>query len=278
MQKAAVEEVILRHSKRGMNILKEYMPQEFCKEAAEEILKLDKGNILLTTGFYVAGFAETDGPLGTLYMAKALEELGFHSVIVTDSYSKDFYEEEGVEVVYAGMDAGREYYRGLLEQYAPKALISIERCGINVEDDYANMRGVSIKADTAKIDLMFEEAKEQKIPTFGVGDGGNEIGMGNLKNVITDKLALVPCRVCVDHRVIATVSNRGAYGMIAYLEMMTGKKLLPPIEEVEAFLGRVVAKGSIDGVNKVHECTVDGFSAEVEKEIVDGLHAVIAGK
>lgn len=32
--------------------------------------------------------------------------------------------------------------------------ISIERCGKNIEDDYANMRGVSIKKNTAKADTF----------------------------------------------------------------------------------------------------------------------------
>ena len=104
-----------------------------------------------------------------------------------------------MEVVYAPIDAPKTYYQDLLKQYQPAACIAIERCGENVQGDYANMRGVSIAEHTARIDELFELAKEQHIPTFGVGDGGNEIGMGNLKEVISEKLSLVPCRTCVDH-------------------------------------------------------------------------------
>ena len=61
IKKETVEDIVLRHSKRGMTILRKYMGDFYCKRAAEKILELPKGNIFLTTGFYVAGHAETDG-------------------------------------------------------------------------------------------------------------------------------------------------------------------------------------------------------------------------
>ena len=66
------------------------MREDYCREAASQILELEKGTILLTTGFYVAGHAETDGPLGTLVMADALQKLGYHPVIVTDEFCRGF--------------------------------------------------------------------------------------------------------------------------------------------------------------------------------------------
>ena len=59
----SIENIILRHSKRGMDILKQHMADDFCSAAAKKIFSLERKNILLTTGFYVAGYAETDGPL-----------------------------------------------------------------------------------------------------------------------------------------------------------------------------------------------------------------------
>ncbi|MDY3918283.1 MAG: DUF4392 domain-containing protein [Candidatus Limivivens sp.] len=270
-----IEDVILRHSMRGMTLLRDSMEENFCERAAGALLELEKGTVFLTTGFYVAGFAETDGPLGTLYTALALEKLGWHSVIVTDEFCRDFFEPYGVETVYADLDAKMADYQVLLEKYRPKALISIERCGENVQGDYANMRGVSIAEHTAAIDRMFELAAGQGIPTFGVGDGGNEIGMGNLKDVITEKLSLVPCRIGVDYLIIATVSNWGAYGLVAWLEKKTGEKLLPEFGQVRDYLAYIVSRGSVDGVKKEAVLSVDGFSLDVEKEVIDGLHTVI---
>ena len=67
MSKLTPEDVVLRYSKRGMNILKKYLKDGYCRTAAEKLLHAERGTVLLTTGFYVAGYAETDGPLGTIW-------------------------------------------------------------------------------------------------------------------------------------------------------------------------------------------------------------------
>lgn len=276
VNKETVEDIVLRHSKRGMHILRDYMDEHYCKKAVERLLALPKGKILLTTGFYVAGHAETDGPLGTMTLGKALKKLGYEAIIITDRYCEGFFEEEHLEVRYMDVNAGSDIYEKLLEEYRPVALISIERCGRNVENDYANMRGVSIKKQTAKTDILFEKAREQGIPTFGVGDGGNEIGMGNLRDVITNQLSLVPCDVEVDALIIATVSNWGAYALAAYMQQMKKVRVLPTYQEIERYLRYIVNLGSVDGVTKKQELSVDGFSMDVEKEILGRLHQVAA--
>lgn len=86
-----IEDIILRHSQRGMQVLRKFMPQDYCRTAAEKLLKLPRGKVLLTTGFYVAGYAETDGPAGTFVLARALQKLGFEPVIVTDKFCRDFF-------------------------------------------------------------------------------------------------------------------------------------------------------------------------------------------
>ena len=48
-----IEDIILRHSQRGMDVLRPYMPKAFCEEAVEALLNLPHGVIFLTTGFYV---------------------------------------------------------------------------------------------------------------------------------------------------------------------------------------------------------------------------------
>ena len=271
-----IEDVVLRHSKRGMTVLRSYMSRDYCRQAARRILELEKGTILLTTGFYVAGHAETDGPLGTVVLAKALEKQGFYPVIITDEFCRGFFEAADLEVCYVDVEDGAEKYEALLEKFAPAALISIERCGRNVKNDYANMRGVSIKEYTARTDWLFIQARKQGIPTFGVGDGGNEIGMGTLKEVISGKLELVPCKVKVDTLVIATVSNWGAYAIAAYIQKMTGTKVLPGFSEIKEYLSLIVNMGSVDGVTKEQTLSVNGFSLDVEKEILDGLKTLAA--
>lgn len=145
---------------------------------------------------------ETDGPLSTVAVAEALNHLGFHSVVVTDKYCKGFFELKQLDVEYVDIAADEQVYEDILDKYNPVYMISIERCGENAEHEYANMCGVSITSETAAIDHLFELAPEKHIPTIGVGDGGNEIGMGNVKDIISEKLELNPCVVPVDDLIL----------------------------------------------------------------------------
>ena len=270
---AELENIVLRHSQRGMNILQKHMADDFCTSAAKKIFSLERKNILLTTGFYVAGYAETDGPPGTYFLARALQKIGFNPVIITDSFCNGFFDaDESLETVYVEKGFSCEE---IISKYSPCALISIERCGENINGDYANMRGVSIAEHTADIDRLFDYAYDNGIYTVGVGDGGNEIGMGNLKDVISNELSLVPCKTQVSDLVIATVSNWGAYALAGALSIFEGKNLFADYDEVAEYIAYIVKKGSVDGVNKTHVETVDGFSAEVEKEIVSAVNEYI---
>lgn len=265
-----IEDIVLRHSARGMDILKQFMPDNYAGKAAEMILSWKRGVVFLATGFYVGGYAETDGPAGTVFLACALKELGFRPIIVSDLFCRDFFEFMNIEVVYMPLGAGNEWCKEIVKKYSPVGLISIERCGKNKNGKYANMRGVDISERTAQIDLLFE-LFYGKIPTIGVGDGGNEIGMGNVADVITEKLSLEPCVVKVDCLVIATVSNWGAYAIAAYLEEISSQKLMMKFDEVEEYISATVSMGSVDGVLKKQVLSVDGFGMEVEQEIIEAL-------
>ena len=271
-----IEDIILRHSRRSMDILRHYMPEDYCLEAAKDILSWEKGTIFLTTGFYVAGHAETDGPAGTVVLAEAVKKLGYHPVIVTDHFCKGFFEIRGLAVEYMPLEEemGEGFCKQILKKHHPVGLISIERCGRNVKEDYTNMRGISIKEHTAAIDMLFEMT-DGIIPSIGVGDGGNEIGMGNMANIIAEKLLLIPSKTRVDRLVIACVSNWGAYAITAYLEKLTKIKLLPDFEEIRSYIEETVKIGSVDGVTHEPNVTVDGYDIAVEKEIVESLHEAV---
>lgn len=265
-----IENIILQHGYRGMPSLAKYLPENYLELTAKKILSWPKGKVLIATGFYVAGYAETDGPLGAFALAKALTKLGYEPIIITDKYCQGFFELAELAVEYVTLNASQADLEKILEKYRPVGLIAIERCGTNIAGDYANMSGKSVAAETAPIDLLFDMAYG-KIPTVGIGDGGNEIGMGNVQNAIVKELALVPCRTKVDNLVLATVSNWGGYGLVAALSVEVGQKLLPIYAEIEEYLTKIVALGSIDGVLKQHVLSADGFGLDIEKEILNSL-------
>lgn len=272
-----IESIILRHSRRGMIELSAHMPGDFCARAARKISAWPRGNVIIVTGFYVAGHAETDGPPGALALARALEELGCAPVIVTDTLCRGLFEGEGMRVEYVDLSASDDELSALLERLRPAGMISIERCGRTAQGHYLNTRGVDIGAHTAPLDRLFELAGG--VPTVGIGDGGNEIGMGVLAGPIATQLAIQPCAVPTGSLVIATVSNWGAYGLCAELELLSGRRCLPSPDDAVRQIERIVALGCVDGISHMQAMSVDGFDMDIEREILIALaRAVRAGE
>lgn len=267
-----IEDAILQHSHRGMTKLANFMPVDFCHEAAREILSWERGTVFLTTGFFVNGFPETDGPAGTMVVARALQLLGFFPVIVAEPFARAYFADLDIAVLSVQKTYDEQRYRDLIESFNPVGLISIERCGRNADGDYLNMRGRSVGDLTSSVDDLFLMAQGQ-IPTIGIGDGGNEIGMGALLDAIEATLEIDPCVVPVDKLVLASVSNWGAYGLAGCLEELTGKQLLPAWEQVKEFIDYTVSLGSVDGVSGENVSTVDGYDIEVSRAVYGSIIA-----
>ncbi len=267
-----IEDAILQHSHRGMTKLANFMPVDFCHEAAREILSWERGTVFLTTGFFVNGFPETDGPAGTMVVARALQLLGFSPVIVAEPFARAYFADFDIAVLSVQKTYDEKRYRALIESFNPVGLISIERCGRNAEGNYLNMRGLSVGDLTSSVDDLFLMA-QGRIPTVGIGDGGNEIGMGALLDAIGATLEIDPCVVPVDKLVLASVSNWGAYGLAGCLEELTGKQLLPTWEQVKEFIDYTVSLGSVDGVSGENVSTVDGYDIEVSRAVYGSIIA-----
>ncbi len=266
----SIEDIVLQHSTRHMDVIQKHYPYEHTKRAVEAFLQRPKGVVFLYTGFYVAGYAETDGPLGAYFLAKAFKILGYHPVIITDLFCEDyFFEIETIYIPLEGLSADK--YQALLESYKPMCHFSIERCGHNKEGKYLNARGIDIKAFTAPVDELFKQGSQSAL-SLAIGDGGNEIGMGNFADILRDKTYFLDyCVVSCDFAMIASVSNWGGYGFIAELEKALGIELLPTFEDVELYLKFLLSKGCVDGIKRESTLSVDGKEWHLECEILNAL-------
>lgn len=267
-----IEELVLQYGGRGMNVLYPFLPKDSFRKAAENILSLKRGCFLIATGFYINGTAETDGPLGAWVLAHALSKLGFVPVILTDRYAAHFFAGEKFQTICMPLRNGQYDNRvlsaeALIGRLAPVGMLSIERCGKNAEGDYADMKGRSIGRYTAPVDEMFVYAKRYGIRTYGIGDGGNEIGMGRLSEAIKRYLELSPCIIETDYLLLSSVSNWAAYALVRMLEMLAAKKLLPSPEAFGNYFYDIVRLGSIDGITGENAMTVDGFPEGKEAEM-----------
>lgn len=275
-----IEEVVLRHDKRGVAALRAHVPADFC-HAAARLLADHAGLVLITTGFYIlkTGTPETDGPPGAVAIGRALERLGRRVLHVTDPVSAALMKgltgpDQVLTFPVVDEAASRTYARELLDRHRPALLISIERCGRTAAGCYLNMRGLDVSADTAQVDFLFDGS----IPSVGVGDGGNEIGMGNVADAVAASGTLVsdPCVTRVDKLVIASVSNWGGYGLVAALSSIVGRDLLPTVDEERRLVERTAALGAVDGTTGEADGKVDGFLPEVTAEILTDLRKLVA--
>ncbi|HET9015734.1 MAG TPA: glutamate cyclase domain-containing protein, partial [Thermomicrobiaceae bacterium] len=135
--------------------------------------------------------------------------------------------------------------------------------------------------------LVAAVARERGVLTVGIGDGGNEIGFGNIVEVIREvqpagRRCLCPCGqgvatvVGTDVLVAAAVSNWGAYGVVAMLAYLLGKPDLVQDDDTEyRMLQAAVAAGASDGVYAAPIMAVDGTSWRVQRALVTMLREIV---
>ena len=274
-----IEDIILDYDKRGMLALRPHLPDDFCRQAARFVFD-HPGHTLIVTGFYVlmSGKPETDGPPGAIAIGRALRTLGRQVSYVTDDCTAPVLRQwagdsDVIEFPITGVEESRQHAAALLERLQPSLLISIERCGRNRNDEYLNMRARDITPQTARVDYLFDG----NVPSVGIGDGGNEIGMGNLIDVIpaVESLPDEPAVSRVDRLVIASVSNWGGYGLAAALSQLAGENLLPSAADEARMVQDMVGAGAVDGTTGDAVPTVDNFSMAENGALLARLHRLV---
>jgi len=287
---ADVERALLRPGARDVTGLAAAVPGQLARLAAELAAAGRAGSrVGLVTGVHIAWAptpaAETDGPVGTAVLAAALATLGAGPVVLTDEpcaqVTAACLEVLGagrLEVLPASADETR--VRGGVAALGLSHLVAVERLGPNADGRVLTMRGFDVTESTAPLHAAFDLPG---LVTGAVGDGGNEIGMGNVPaDVVAACIAhgdRIACRVPVDALVVAGTSNWGCSGLVAALaRLVPGHRdalvaLLDP--QVDArVLGAATAAGAIDGVTGRPDATVDGVPVAGYADLLAGLVAL----
>ena len=291
---------MLGGDRRGMLRLRPLLPADAWEQAARA-LHAHRERVLVLTGFTIGGLPETDGPPGAIAIAQALEQLGGHATIVSDAPTcaalrqlddtqrsrpggQGSQSGQGslrhplpawLELPIEHGAAGLAHTRRLLAELRPTAIVSIERCGPGQDGRYRTMRGIDITADTAPLDLLLLEAPTGCL-TLGIGDGGNEVGMGTLATSCLELgVTPHPCVVPAQHLLLAAVSTWGGWGLVAALSEVAGQRLLPGEEETRILLEDLVAAGCIDGISGLCEASIDGFDLDDTLRRLRDLHDLL---
>jgi len=266
-----IEKIILQHGTRGMDRLQKSLTPGYCRRAAK-IIRDNKGVVIIGTGFPVSGSFESDGPISAISLYRVLAQLDYTPVfacappiskILSNRYKT-------YELPIESWEETIPTIKKALNDLSPSLIVSIERPGVAADGRYYNMNRQDITDFTAKFDLFFQESQ---CPCIAFGDGGNEIGMGNVAQSL-NQFDIIPSVTPCDELVIASVSNWGVYGVMAALFGLIGRDLFELIDP-ESAANYLVANGCIDGVTKRREASEDGFPIEVSKAIIQQLRDLV---
>jgi hypothetical protein len=266
----AIEELLVARNPRHMQVARAALAPGYYLRAAQ-FLRDIRETVIIGTGFPVTSTFETDGPVGAIALYDALESLGARPMLACGpplSVSlKDDY--RVLELTARDLESAVLQTQEHLQRLRPTAIVSIERPGLTSDGRYYNMRGEDITERCAFFDPFLEQAS---CPTIAIGDGGNEIGMGNIAAAIGE-LDINAAVTCCDELLVADVSNWGAYGLIALLATWSGRDLLAQVSPV-GILDYLSARGSVDGVTRENTLTEDGLEAEEGLRLIQDLRVL----
>ena len=268
--------------------------------------------VLIFTGWpsrswLISGLTETDGPVGAAILARALEEafdvipvlvmeeklhefgvagLRAAGLIVSDLEtalkSKPGPPKASVSAVISfttETEKAKADAKKLLDKVKPDALISIELPGANKEGTYHNVTAREVPTELViKADYCMREATARGILTVGIGDGGNELGMGNATEAIVRYLKsgdIVAPATKVDHLVVSCISNWGALGMAACIAAVANKVEVFDHIDIVRITDALVNTGAIDGLTAYVDPKNDGTSHKVNIGLTEMMSMVI---
>lgn len=277
-----IENIIRKNlDKRGMdkiNLLGEF------EKASKDILT--SSTVFIVTGFVIRDTltGETDGPLGSIALASALEQLGKKVILITDKYSEDIIyncclvKDITAPIEIVPYEEAEEFCNKLLQKYRPSHIVAIERSGRAKDGRCYSMRGEDLSDIIPNTDILFQKAKELGMTTLAIGDGGNEVGMGKVSSFIinsVNKGQQICASISTDYLIVAGVSNWGGYALTAALSLMTNTMLLHDNKTEILLLKNMLDAGAVDGCTKKSTLTVDGLSLDDNLEILERIRNIV---
>lgn len=250
----------------------------------------------LITGFFVPGgdppAAETDGPAGAALMASAFAQADLFCRLATDTVCRSAcrvaLDAAGAAEVPVDAAAPGESLDALIDRWRRDKIdwvIAIERCGPGADGHPRNMRGTDISAHAAPLERLFGAGPWR---TIAIGDGGNELGMGNVpRDLIAQHVLLgdtIGCVVPADGLIAAGVSHWGAYAMLAALTLLrpewsAAMRFGLDVTRDQAVVAAMVRDGpAVDGVLLLREETIDALNMAAHGAVMAAILRIVEGR
>jgi hypothetical protein len=189
-----------------------------------------------------------------------------------------------------GPDGAQEKALEIMEEFNPSAVIGVEKHAPNPVGVWHSAAGQAISENTQPhVHHIVDEAKKRGAFTVGIGDGGNEIGYGLIREEANEIYKQAYGRTCqcdcgggeatataTDVLVSAAVSNWGAYGVSAVMAyMLQDPMVLQDADTEDRMVEAMAAKGAVAAGLGASLPIVDGTSAGVQRAIVTILQEIV---
>jgi len=259
-------------------------------------------------------WGETDGPTGIASLARSLsfglgarpvyvgneKELGpviasgiVAGITVMDRRTIEVYKRRNTALSIPfplGEKGAKEKALSILDELEPKAVIGVEKHAPNPLGVWHTAAGQMIPGETQPhVHHLVEEAKKRGIFTVGIGDGGNEIGYGLIREEVNDIFKQTHGVICqcgcgggeatataTDVLISAAVSNWGAYGISACLAyMLEDPDILHDADTERRMVEAMVTAGAVEASSAASIPWVDGTSPAVQQAVVTMMHGVV---
>lgn len=278
--------------------------------AAARALHDRPGSVLILTGFYCLRDrtppCETDGPPGAVALAHTLLALGQRPTLLIEDHSAEVLQlcaaastagggsVPAVEVFptadrwTAGDDARLEALRA-----AASSVLSIERSGEAADGVCYTMRALPMGPSLVANKINSLATPGTGLATVAIGDGGNELGMGNFIDAVREHVKLgetIGCVVPADAPLVASVSNWGGYALCTALALLAWEegRALPALRTADDFLAAAVPSqqmarnailaanegGAADGITAATDGAVDGMPLATQLEVLEELRGI----
>lgn len=267
--------------------------------------RLGGGTAILVTGTgnpVWLPHGETDGPSGVAVLARLFGALGTRSCVLSEArflpgiaasvraagtplLDEAAWAQRGNAALPLEFPTGAEAAGPFIEDllgWLPdlRAAFFIEKPGPNANGVFHNSSGKPKDGDwVAHAHRLAEALRARGVLTVAVGDGGNEIGFGLIRDQLMEVHPLgrdcgCPCHgglidaTVVDMLMPAAVSNWGSYAIAAAIALQDGRSALPMAwEEVRNSIVASLAEGAFDGYSGLAVETVDGISGTANASV-----------
>ena len=282
---------------RGMDQL--VIPGELARVCLDLSMRASVVGILVGFPLFdTAPAEENDGVAGAIYLARALQAIDVEVVVFVDTTASELVEclskckskgftHENVSFISIGKshgglseinDEGNLYF---------SHLIAIERPSPASDGKYYTMSARDISDKVGGMAEIFRLAHADPcITTIGIGDGGNEVGMGKVKETVVRSIVhgdIIAADVSAEFLVSCGVSNWGGLAIAAGLSLVRacpvhdryrrrGRGAHQPAHPNHFVLtvaqdlelhGWLTEMGFRDGCSGLNEMTIDGLDYQM---------------